>query len=98
MTEKVPKVIPTYYDVGPGNYFRSYPIFKGYYADGTIEGEHIQMEVKNPEEIQNKLFDYCTKAHISHLNKASNFEVIALELKEKGLRKLIKDLGEGDKK
>lgn len=90
MTEKVPKIKQTHYDVGEGNHFVSYPSFKGYQAYGSIEGENIQMEGKNPEEIEKKLFDYCTSAERIHTIKASKFGVVALKLKEKGLGKLAK--------
>lgn len=96
MEEKVPKIKPTPYDVGEGNHFVTYPSFKGYQAYGSIEGENIQIEGENQEEIQKKLFDYCTSAERIHTIKASKFGVLALKLKEGGLAKLAKD--SGDKK
>jgi len=94
MAEKVPKIKLTNYNVGEGNHFVSYPSFNKYHAYGSIEGEHLQMEGKNQEEIQKKLFDYCTNAERSHTIKASKFGVLALIIKEGGLGKLVKDSGE----
>ncbi|MCX6750654.1 MAG: hypothetical protein NTZ83_04310 [Candidatus Pacearchaeota archaeon] len=86
------KVELTPYDVGEGNSFVSCPTSKGYYVYGSIEGENIQMEGKDQEEIQKKLFDYCTSAERNHTIKASNFGALALTLKEGGLGKLVKEV------
>ena len=94
MTNKVPKVKLTYYDVGEGNHFVSYPTFKGYQAYGSIEGDSVQMEGKDIKEIESKLVDYLAEAKTDYTTKASICHELALTLMEKGLGKLVKDLGD----
>ena len=94
MIEKVPKVNLTYYNVGPGNYFRSYPTSKGYYADGSIAGKRVQMEGKDLEEIQTKLLDFLTNTHRERAIDLSTCEGLKVQIKEGGLGKLVKNPGE----
>jgi hypothetical protein len=52
------------------------------------------MEVKEESEIANKLAEYCTNQNTDHTKKAMKHEAVALRIKEGGLEKTSKDLGE----
>jgi hypothetical protein len=82
----------TYYDVGEGNYLRSYIAWdKTIYFDGSIKGERIQIDGRDLEEIWPKLVDYLTNAQREHTIKASACEGLALKIKlNKGLEEKVK--------
>jgi hypothetical protein len=94
MTEEFQKVKPTTYPLGDGDYVTFVKTANGYHFWAEISGDHTQMEVKEESEIANKLAEYCTNQNTDHTKKAMKHEAVALRIKEGGLEKTSKDLGE----
>jgi hypothetical protein len=94
MTEEEQKVKPVRYNLGSGDYIMTVPSANGLYCWGFVAGEHIQFEDKDLKAIEVKISNYSAEANRKYMNKASRFEEIALRIKENGLEKTAKDLGE----
>lgn len=82
------------YPLGEGNWLMSVPTSKGLHCWGYIAGRHVDIESENFQELEKGLYESLEKSKIDYLNKASKAEEIALRIKENGLERTSKDLGD----
>ncbi len=82
------------YPLGEGNWLMTIPNSRGLHCWGQIAGKTIDIQKGDLQEVEKDLYVALENLKIDYLNKANKSEEIALRIKENGLEKTSKDLGD----